>query len=287
MPDGPTRAGRTPWPGGGRACAPVRPGRRPAGLDVERQGEVDPEPGHQVHLGQGIGDLAAVALRHAAGHDQPCPRPPKIGQFEHGVDGLLPGRLDEGAGVDHDQIGLGRIRGATVALTRQTSLQLVRVNLVLGAPQSLQPVPTLDHSFSSQPAGAATVTGHGAPAGADTSWFRHFTCPIPRAEREGFEPSDPVTQVNSLAVNPIRPLSHLSQISSLGHPALQHLRTHRDKKVLVKAENQARSPRHQQSRPLLVRSAQPEGTIGAFQSLAGRPLTAHQAVRNLPGASRR
>ena len=34
--------------------------------------------------------------------------------------------------------------------------------------------------------------------------------PDSRAEREGFEPSDPVTQVNSLAVSPIRPLSHLS-----------------------------------------------------------------------------
>ena len=111
------------------------------------------------------------------------------------------------------------VRGATVPLTRQTSLQLVRVNLVLGAPQSLQPVPTLDHSFSSQPAGAATVAAHGAPAGADISWFRHFTVPVPRAEREGFEPSDPVTQVNSLAVNPIRPLSHLSLRSSLGHRA--------------------------------------------------------------------
>ena len=31
-----------------------------------------------------------------------------------------------------------------------------------------------------------------------------------RAEREGLEPSDPVSQVNSLAVSPIRPLSHLS-----------------------------------------------------------------------------
>ena len=31
------------------------------------------------------------------------------------------------------------------------------------------------------------------------------------AEREGFEPSDPVSQVNSLAVSPIRPLSHLSR----------------------------------------------------------------------------
>ena len=33
------------------------------------------------------------------------------------------------------------------------------------------------------------------------------------AEREGFEPSDPVSQVNSLAVSPIRPLSHLSSDS--------------------------------------------------------------------------
>ena len=35
------------------------------------------------------------------------------------------------------------------------------------------------------------------------------------AEREGFEPSDPVSQVNSLAVSPIRPLSHLSKRSDL------------------------------------------------------------------------
>jgi hypothetical protein len=34
--------------------------------------------------------------------------------------------------------------------------------------------------------------------------------PRKQAEREGFEPSDPVSQVNSLAVSPIRPLSHLS-----------------------------------------------------------------------------
>ena len=32
----------------------------------------------------------------------------------------------------------------------------------------------------------------------------------PPAEREGFEPSEPVSQLNSLAVSPIRPLSHLS-----------------------------------------------------------------------------
>ena len=37
------------------------------------------------------------------------------------------------------------------------------------------------------------------------------------AEREGFEPSDPGSQVNSLAVSPIRPLSHLSRAAILGH----------------------------------------------------------------------
>ena len=35
------------------------------------------------------------------------------------------------------------------------------------------------------------------------------------AEREGFEPSDKVSLVNSLAVSPIRPLSHLSKHSDL------------------------------------------------------------------------
>ena len=34
---------------------------------------------------------------------------------------------------------------------------------------------------------------------------------VARVEREGFEPSDPVSLVNALAVRPIRPLSHLSE----------------------------------------------------------------------------
>ena len=46
---------------------------------------------------------------------------------------------------------------------------------------------------------------------ARTAGHPYFDIPgHPGAEREGFEPSDPVTQVNSLAVSPIRPLSHLS-----------------------------------------------------------------------------
>ncbi len=54
-----------------------------------------------------------------------------------------------------------------------------------------------------------TVLG-GPPRRAQCSG-RHTPVRDDRAEREGFEPSDPVTQVNSLAVSPIRPLSHLSQ----------------------------------------------------------------------------
>ena len=50
---------------------------------------------------------------------------------------------------------------------------------------------------------------HGTSAVA-VSFIRTLLVADFRAEREGFEPSDPVTQVNSLAVNPIRPLSHLS-----------------------------------------------------------------------------
>ena len=38
------------------------------------------------------------------------------------------------------------------------------------------------------------------------------------AERGGFEPPDPVSQVNSLAVSPIRPLSHLSVTSNASRP---------------------------------------------------------------------
>jgi hypothetical protein len=39
------------------------------------------------------------------------------------------------------------------------------------------------------------------------------------AEREGFEPSDEFSLVNSLAVSPIRPLSHLSFTSILADRA--------------------------------------------------------------------
>src|SRR5438270_13722493 len=61
----------------------------------------------------------------------------------------------------------------------------------------------------------------GAAASFCVQWRGKSTryCTQNGAEREGFEPSDPVSQVNSLAVSPIRPLSHLSSVGSVWHTA--------------------------------------------------------------------
>ena len=102
--------------------------------------------------------------------------------------------------------------GRRQAVGHQGARELVRVDLVLRAAQGLQPV----RPHPCAPLLAAptdTIVPSGRTAG---------RCPLPpgpgagarragqAAEREGFEPSDPVSPVNSLAVSPIRPLSHLS-----------------------------------------------------------------------------
>jgi hypothetical protein len=78
-----------------------------------------------------------------------------------------------------------------------------------------RPIDRRTPSTSEAPVCAAPVAA--LMTGAVVSWLstmsRDSVAAVsrhPRAEREGFEPSDPVTQVNSLAVSPIRPLSHLS-----------------------------------------------------------------------------
>ena len=125
---------------------------------------------------------------------------------------------------------------------RPASLSLV--NLVLRAPQGLQPVRLVSgrlrcacaHKLSSVPdrptlapasAGRRSCRALGAsepffresfqpgepggPWSPVTSATNHRRACQP-AEREGFEPSDRVPPVNSLAVSPIRPLSHLSRV---------------------------------------------------------------------------
>ena len=162
-----------------------------------------------------LGQLVAVALGHAAGDHQAGSRPAGVGQFQHGVDRLLAGRLDEGTGVHHDQVGLLRgrrragsrrrpdgrpacpsrpgssgTRGSAASTGRcpcdALSLADVRRRARMGAPSS--------HVSARRSAGPV--------AGPSAGWS---------AEREGFEPSDRVPPVNSLAVSPIRPLSHLSR----------------------------------------------------------------------------
>ena len=110
----------------------------------DRSGQLHPKGRHQVHLGQGGGQLIAVALGHATGHHQAGAGPAGVVEGENGVDGLLPRRLDEGAGIDHHQVGLLGRGSRLVAALAQGSGQLLRVDLVLRTAQRLQPV-TLSH----------------------------------------------------------------------------------------------------------------------------------------------
>ena len=102
------------------------------------------EPGDLVDLGQRGGQLGAVALGHAAGDDEPGAVATQLGEGEHGVDRLLPGRLDEGARVDDDEVGGAGVVSGLHPVGEQRADQLVRVDLVLRAAQRLD-VEALGH----------------------------------------------------------------------------------------------------------------------------------------------
>ncbi len=201
---------------------PVRRRRRGGGTTTRGEGdgygarcggsgELVPEAGDEIDLGQGVAQLLAVPLGHAAGDDQAGAGAAPVSQVQDGVDRLLAGRLNEGARVDHDEVGRLGIRGAAVSLRSEIALELVGIDLVLRAPQGLQPVEAHDVTHSSHQAESRRGDGprQAHLSGPAIRIVRHHVPDI-RAEREGFEPSDPVTQVKSLAVTPIRPLSHLS-----------------------------------------------------------------------------
>ena len=101
-----------------RRAAARRPAVRVTGTAPAVDGAVSscPEAGHEVDLGQGVAQLVAVALGHAAGDDQAGTGTAAVGQAQDGLDRLLAGRLDEGAGVDHDEVGRLGVRGAAVSL---------------------------------------------------------------------------------------------------------------------------------------------------------------------------
>ena len=128
---GPRRLGR-----GTREVQQVE-ARERRGVGLAAEGDRHPEPGHRVDLGKGGGQLVAVALRHAAGHDDLGARRLALGQAEHDVDRLLPGLLDEGTRVDHHEIRrLGR-RGTGHPVGEEGAHELVGVDLVLGAAKGL------------------------------------------------------------------------------------------------------------------------------------------------------
>ncbi len=104
------------------------------------QGHGHAEARHQVDLGQRRGELVAVAFGQTSRHHQARALVAGGSELENGVDRLLAGRLDEGAGVHHHELGVIRRRRGLVPVATQHPGQLVRVDLVLGTPQGFQPV---------------------------------------------------------------------------------------------------------------------------------------------------
>ena len=115
-PRPPSRRPTGPRPAGGAGSAGRTTARSGPGLAPSVTGT--PKPAHRVGLGQRLGQLVAVALGEAAGDDEPAPVLPAAVEREHGVDRLLPGVLDEGAGVHHHQIGTIGAARKLIALAR-------------------------------------------------------------------------------------------------------------------------------------------------------------------------
>ncbi|CAM5733196.1 hypothetical protein SMICM304S_02975 [Streptomyces microflavus] len=91
-----------------------------------------------VRLRQGLGEVLAVALGHAADGDDGLGAAVllEIVGFEQGVDGVLLGGFDEPTGVDDCDIRVGGILDEVPAVRCQAACQLLRVHLVTGAAKS-------------------------------------------------------------------------------------------------------------------------------------------------------
>ena len=127
----------------------VQLGPVPGGSPLRRQRDGNAEAGDGVSLRKGVSELLAVALGHAAGDDEAGARPAGVAQGQDGLDRLLSGGLDEGAGVDNHDVGLvgGCRRHQTVG--DQRAHELVGIDLVLRAAERLDPKRLLGHSIKS------------------------------------------------------------------------------------------------------------------------------------------
>ena len=106
-------------------------------LAAERHGHGIGESRDGVDLGDRVADLAAVALGETAGDDETGAVLAAVGQRQDRVDRLLARRLDEGARVDDDDVGIGR-RGHE-PIGQERAGELVGIDLVLRAAQCLHP----------------------------------------------------------------------------------------------------------------------------------------------------
>ncbi len=90
-----------------------------------------------VDLGDVFADLVAVALDEAAGDDDALGFAAVgllvLDHLEDGVDGLLLGGVDEGAGVDDDDLGVGGVGGELCAVVVEEAHHDLGVDEVFGA----------------------------------------------------------------------------------------------------------------------------------------------------------
>jgi hypothetical protein len=132
---GPRRAGRGP-----RQLEQVegRDGRAGgAGGRLAAERDRHPEARHGIRLGQRVGQLLAVALGQAARDHEAGAPGLAPGQVQDDLDGLLPGLLDERAGVHDDEVGRRGVVDGRHPVGQQGPDELVRVDLVLRAAQGL------------------------------------------------------------------------------------------------------------------------------------------------------
>ena len=86
-----------------------------------------------VELGDRGGEVGRASLDETAGGQQDLARAFFFGQTEDRVDRFLLGWTDEAAGVDDDDVGLGRLIDAAMAARRQRLLDAFRIDDVLRA----------------------------------------------------------------------------------------------------------------------------------------------------------
>ena len=137
---GPRRARRRDGAGSGgrRTGGPRRSTRRSVRVPSGRRPRVTgtPKPATRSTSGRAAASSVTVALGQASRHHQPGAGAAGGGELEDGVDRLLAGGLDEGAGVDHHQVGvLGRRRPARSRRARRVPASLSESTWFFGQPR--------------------------------------------------------------------------------------------------------------------------------------------------------